>query len=473
MEKVDLAIKSKKVFIDNRLMDCWIGVKEGKIVNISAGKIAPAVKTIDFKEKYILPGGIDPHVHVRDYEDLSRNDERVLKAENYETVTRAAAAGGVTTIIAMPIRTPPPYSTEIVKRRMQRAKEKIIVDMAFIGGAGSDHLEEIIPCSHSGIVAFKTFLHEAPEGKQKDYEGMTAPQDGDLFEVMRRIAKTQILAAFHAENNSLIKKLIKGFTEEGKISPIYHVKSRPPIAEIESTSTILLFAEELGLQVQLCHISTSRAVELVNMARRRGVKAFVETCPQYLMLDEEYLNRYGVYAKCNPPLRTKEEVERMWEMVNNGSIDTIGSDHAPQTVEEKEKGRENIFKSTSGFPGVEQRLPLLFTKVKERKLKLERMIELICTNPAKIFGLYPKKGAIGIGADADFVIIDPDRKDVIERKNMFTAVRESARVYEGMKVYGTPETTILRGNIVYDLGKVLIEPGYGQILKYEKNERKG
>ena len=469
MEPYDLAIRSKNVFIDNRFVDCWIGVKSGKIVSLSSERVEKAEKTIDFKEKYVLPGAIDPHVHVRDYEDLSGNDETVLNAENYETISKAAAAGGVTTIIAMPIRTPPPYSTEIVERRMRRAKEKIVVDMAFLGGAGSDHLDEIVPCSHSGIVAFKTFLHEAPEGKQKDYEGMTAPQDGDLYEVMKRIADTQILGAFHAENNHLIKTLIRGFTQEGKISPIYQVKSRPPLAEIESTSTILLFAEELGLRVQLCHLSTSRAVELVNAAKRRGVRAFAETCPQYLVLDEDYLNRYGVYAKCNPPLRSKEEGERMWTMVNNGSIDTIGSDHAPQIVAEKEKGREDIFQATAGLPGIEQRLPLLFTKMREGKLKLERMIELICTNPAKIFGLFPKKGAIGIGADADFVIIDPDRKDVIDRRRMFTAARECARVYEGMEVYGTPETTIVRGKIVYDHGKILIEPGYGEILRRSRN----
>ena len=465
MGKVDLAIKSKNIFVDNRLMDCWIGVKKGKIVYISAEKNNHADKILDFGDKYVLPGGIDPHVHLRDYENLSDNDEIALLSENFTTVTMAAAAGGVTTVIAMPIRIPPPYSAEIVKRRMNRAQKRIVVDMAFFGGAGSDHLDEIIPCSKSGIVAFKTFLHEAPEGRQKDYEGMTAPQDGDLYEVMQRIAKTGILGAFHAENNHLIKNIMKRFIEEGKISPIDHVKSRPPVAEIESTSTILLFAEELGLRVQLCHISTSRAVELVNMAKRKGVKAFVETCPQYLVLDEEYLNQYGVYAKCNPPLRSKEEVRRMWEMVNNGSIDTIASDHAPQSAREKEKGKENIFKSPSGLPGIEQRLPLLFTKVKEGKLKLDRMIELICTNPSKIFGLYPQKGTIGVGSDADFVIIDPDKKDIIDRKKMFTAVKEAARVYEGMEVYGTPETTIVRGNTVYNHGEILTEPGYGHIVK--------
>jgi len=461
MNNLDMIIKSKNVFIDDRLIDCSIGIKEGKIASISKTELEKAKIIIDAKEKIVLPGTIDPHVHIR----APGHEER----ETFETGTKAAAAGGVTTLIEHPISTPPPHSPELVKRRMEIAKNQIVVDIAFFGAAGIEYLDDIIPCSKTGIVAFKTFLHEAPKGREKEFEGLTAPLDGDLYEVMKKIARTNLLAAFHAENNSIIKNQIKVFRDKGETSPIYHVKSRPPIAEIEATSKILLFAEETGARVQICHITTPRAVELINDAKRRGIDVIAETCPQYLLLNEEYLNKYGAYAKCNPPLRTEEERKAMWRLVNDGSIDTIGSDHAPYTREEKERGKDDIFKAPSGLPGIEQRLPLLFTKVKEGELALGRMVDLISRNPAKIFGLYPGKGTITIGSDADFVIIDPNKKEIISRDKMFTKVRDVAKVYEGWEVYGIPEITIVRGNVVFDNGEIKVSPGYGKIIKRQQH----
>ncbi|NIN92170.1 MAG: amidohydrolase family protein, partial [Candidatus Aenigmarchaeota archaeon] len=340
-----------------------------------------------------------------------------------------------------------------------------VVDIAFFGAAGMDHIEDILPCSKAGIVGFKTFLHEAPEGREEEFEGLTAPLDGDLYEVMKEIAKTDLLGAFHAENNSIINNHIRSFRREGKVSPIYHAKSRPPIAEIETTAKILLFAEETGARIQICHMSTPRAVELVNFAKEKGIDAVTETCPQYLLLTEEHLDKYGPYAKCNPPLRTEAERKAMLSLVNNGSIDTIGSDHAPFTREEKETGKEDIFRAPAGFPGIELRLPLLFTKVREKELSLDRMVDLISKNPAKIFGLYPRKGVIAVGADADFVIIDPNRREVISRDRMLTKARDVAKVYEGWEVYGKPETTIVRGNVVFEEGEIRVSPGYGEVVK--------
>jgi dihydropyrimidinase/allantoinase len=452
-----MVITSDNVFIDGGLVGCSIGVREGKVVGISQKRLKKADIVIDAKGKIILPGTIDPHAHIR----APGHPER----ETFETGTKAAAAGGVTTVIEHPVSTPPPYSAELVTRRMERAENEIVVDIAFFGAAGIDHIEDILPCSKAGIVGFKTFLHEAPEGREEEFEGLTAPRDGDLYEVMKEIAKTDLLGAFHAENNSIINNHIRSFRREGKVSSIYHAKSRPPIAEIETTSKILLFAEETGARVQICHMSTPRAVELVNFAKGKGIDAVAETCPQYLLLTEEYLDKYGPYAKCNPPLRTEAERIAMLSLVNNGSINTIGSDHAPFTKEEKETGEEDIFKAPAGFPGIELRLPLLFTKVRGKKLSLDRMVDLISKNPAKIFGLYPRKGVIAVGADADFVVIDPNRKEVISRDRMLTKARDVANVYEGWEVYGKPETTIVRGNVVFEGGEIRVSPGYGEVVK--------
>ena len=456
MNKFDLVIKSDKVFIDGRLIDCWIGVKDGIISTISKEKLT-AEKIIDAKGKIVLPGTVDPHVHIR----APGHDER----ETFESGTKDAASGGVTTVIEMPISTPPPHSPELVQRRMDIASQEVVVDIAFFGAAGTDCLEDIIPCAKSGIVAFKTFLHEAPPGRKEEFIGLTAPNTGDQYELMEKVAKTGIMIGFHAENNDMINKNIARLRSEGKTSPLYHGRSRPPVVEIETVAKILLFAEKIGTKVEICHISTPEMVELVNRAKSKGVYAIAETCPHYLFLNENALEKVGVFAKCNPPLRSEEERVKMWEFVRDGSIDIIGSDHAPYTKEEKERGSEDIFTPPAGFPGLSTRLPLLFTAVKEGKIRLDKMIELICENPAKIFGLYPKKGTIAVGSDADFVIFDPDKKDIISKDKMFTKCRDSALVYDGWEVYGKPEKTIVRGKIVFDNGEIIVSPGYGEIIK--------
>jgi len=456
MNKFDLVIKSDKVFIDGRLIDCFVGIKDGIITTISKEKLK-AEEVIDAEGKIVLPGTVDPHVHIR----APGHDER----ETFESGTKDAALGGVTTVIEMPISTPPPHSPEIVKRRTDVADKEAVVDIAFFGAAGTDCLDDIIPCSKSGIVAFKTFLHEAPPGRKEEFIGLTAPNTGDQYELMKKVAQTGVMIGFHTENNDMINKNIAILRSEGKTSPIYHGRSRPPVVEIETASKILLFAEKTGAKVEICHITTPEVVELVNKAKCKGVYVIAETCPHYLFLNENALNKIGVFAKVNPPLRSEEERQGMWEMVNNGSIDIIGSDHAPYTKEEKEMGSEDIFTPPAGFPGLSTRLPLLFTAVKEGKIRLDRMVELICENPAKIFGLYPKKGTITVGSDADFVIFDPGKKDIISKDKMFTKCRDSALVYDGWEVYGKPEKTIVRGKVVFDNGKITVSPGYGEIIK--------
>jgi len=456
MEKYDLVIKSDSVFMDGRLLDCNIGIKNGIITTISKEDLK-AEKVIDAKGKIVLPGTVDPHVHIR----APGHDER----ETFESGSKEAALGGVTTIIEMPISTPPPHSPEIVENRMSIADKEAVVDIAFFGAAGIDRLDDVIPCSKSGIVAFKTFLHEAPPGREKEFIGLTAPDTGDQYELMEEVAKTGVIIGFHAENNDMINKNIAALRKQGKTSPIYHGRSRPPVVEIETASKILLFAEKTGAKIEMCHISTPEVVELVNEAKCKGVYVIAETCPHYLFLNENALNKVGVFAKCNPPLRSEAERQGMWELVNDGSIDMIGSDHAPYTKEEKERGCEDIFTPPAGFPGLSTRLPLLFTAVKEGKLALEKMVKLICENPARIFGLFPKKGTIAIGSDADFVIFDPEKKGEISKDQMFTKCRDSALVYNGWEVYGKPEKTIVRGKVVFDDGKITVSPGYGEILK--------
>ena len=456
MDNFDLAINYGEVFLHDELVECNIGVKDGKITVISKD-VLKAEKVIDAKGKTVLPGTIDPHVHIR----APGNEYR----ETFLTGTEEAALGGVTTVLEMPISSPPPYSPEIVENRMSIAAKEVVVDVAFFGAAGVDQKSSVIPCSKSGIVAFKTFLHEAPEGREKEFIGLTAPDTGDQYELMEILAETGLITAFHAENNDMIKKNIARLKKEGKISPIYHERSRPPVVEIETTAKILLFAEKTGAKVEIAHISTPEAAILVQDAKDKGVFAIAETCPHYLFLNEEALIKHGAFAKCNPPVRSEGEREEMWELLRAGFFDIVGSDHAPYTKEEKEKGDGDIFAPPAGFPGLSTRLPLMFTAVKEGKLDLALMVELICENPARIFGLYPQKGVIMPGSDADLVIIDPDKKGKIDKNKMFTKCRDSALVYDGWEVYGQPEQTIVRGEVVFEHGDIKVEPGYGRIIK--------
>ena len=456
MNNFDLVIHSDQVYMDHRLVDCSIGIKDGVITAIST-ETFNAEKVIDAEGKMVLPGTVDPHVHIR----APGHEYR----ETFLSGTQEAALGGVTTVLEMPISSPPPYSVEIVNRRMSIAREEAVVDIAFFGAAGIDQKEHVISCSQSGIVAFKTFLHEAPAGREGEFIGLTAPNTGDQYELMEILAKTDTIAAFHAENNDMINRNITRLKREGKIAPIYHERSRPPVVEIETTAKVLLFAEKTGAKVEIAHISTPEAVELTRQAKSKGVFVIAETCPHYLFLNENALEEFGSFAKCNPPVRSESQRKKMWEYLVNGDIDIVGSDHAPYTKEEKEKGTGDIFLPPAGFPGLSTRLPLMFTAVKQGRITLDQMIWLICENPARVFGLYPKKGVIMIGSDADFVIFDPDKKGKIEKEKMFTKCRDSALVYDGWEVFGQPEKTIVRGKVVYENGKILVKPGYGEIVK--------
>jgi len=466
MKDFDLVIHSKQVFLQNStLKECFLGIRNGKIESISQSKLENTKDYLEAQDDIIIPGTIDPHVHIMDTPYLDQIDPEKTKRERYESGTRAAAAGGVTTVIEHPVCTPPPYSEKLVQERMQRAKGRIFVDIAFFGAAGSDHLDNMEACAKSGIVAFKTFLHEAPKGRERDYEGLTAPNDADLYEIIKVLAKTDSLGAFHAENNSIIENRIKYFEGLNKVTPIYHCKSRPPIAEMEDTLKILLFAKNLNAKVQICHISYPETIHMINEAKKKGVRVIAETCPQYLLLNESYLDKFGAYAKCNPPLRTEEDRKKMWDLLIDGSIDTVGSDHAPHPIEAKERGKDNIFKASSGFPGLETRLPLLFTKYIEGELGLKKLIEVLCENPARIFNLFPKKGIISLGSDADLVIINPKKKTRISKDKMFTTVRDIAKVYDGWEVYGVPSKTILRGKVIYDNEQIKGDANFGEVLK--------
>ncbi len=441
MSRADTVLRNGRFFSSGCLSDGGVAIRDGRIVSLGGNAYLPdGAEEIDLNGLTLLPGGVDTHVHVR---DPGRRDRGTFASE-----TLAAAAGGITTIFEMPISSPPQYSAEIVRDRVRCASAQSVVDFAFYGAAGN-RLDQIPSLADADIVAFKTFLFKPPRGREEEFIGTCMEDDGNLLEGLAAIARTGKICAVHAENDSIIQMLTKRLRADGAVDFLSHGASRPPVSEVAAVEKVILYARSTGARISVCHVSTPEAMERIRSAKREGYPVFAETCPQYLFCDEESVAPLGPFAKFNPPIRNRETKERLWDFVRDGTVDFIGSDHGPFPISEKEPGVQDIFTAPAGSVGFEERLPLLITAVREGMLSLERMVELHSLNAARIFGIHPKKGALAIGADADLVALDPDASFQVERSCMKTAGREIARLYEGRRLFGRAEMTLVRGRIVY------------------------
>lgn len=446
---LDLILKNAKVYLEDRFVEgVSVGVQAGRITAIAAPECMPeGARTLDLTGEYLIPGTIDTHMHVRDPGHTERG--------TFYTETMAAAAGGVTTILEQPISVPPQHNVEILERRIARAEAQCVVDFAFYGAAGGEYLEDIAQLAADGrIVAYKTFLHAPPEGREQEFQGLTMADDAQLYAGMRELAKTGLFCAFHAENNDMISANIKRLRAEGRVSPEYHCVSRPTVAEVTSVERILNFVRETGARVEIAHVSCPEVMELLRQAKKDGLPVYVETCPHYLFLTEEDMVKFGPYAKCNPPVRSRAQAEKLWDYVNDGTVDYMGSDHSPFLVEEKTRGLKDIFAAAAGFPGADLRLPLMLDAVAEGRTTLEKVVELLSVNPARCFGLYPTKGTIQVGADADFTLFRMDRHTVVDKARNYSHARDIAIPYDGRELKCAVTGTIVRGRVVMRDGVV-------------------
>ena len=445
---LDLAITGGLAFIDGSFRKADIGIKDQKIAMVTEpGCLPEAARTIDATGKHVIPGGVDTHVHFRDPGHAER--------ETFAQGTRAACAGGCTTFFEHPISIPPQYNSEILHSRVDNCNAHSYVDYCFFGAAGGEFPECIEPLSHEGIIAYKTFLHAAPEGRDEEFKGLTSANNAQLMRALEEGAKTPLTVAAHADDNELVNGYIAQLRAEGKQGQnMAHCWSRPPIVEVEAIAKMLRFGKETGCKIELVHVSTADSMELAKQAKAEGQFVLMETCPHYLLLDESYVEKYGPYAKCNPALRSKEEIERLWQYVLDGTVDFIGSDHSPFLKSEKEKDPNDIFKAPSGFPGIDLRLPLMATEAKKGRLSLERVVELCCVNPAKLFHIYPQKGNLLPGADADVVVMDMNADYVWNHEMSESHAKDIGIVYDGWKLGCKIDYTTVRGRVVYDNGVV-------------------
>ena len=455
--KVDLLLKGGTVVDARGQVRADVAVRDGKVVAIAEGISISAHETVDVSGKYLLPGVIDPHVHIR----YPGHEKR----EDFATGTMAAANGGVTTILEHPISVPAVSSTAILKRRWEMCREQAYVDYAFFGAAGEDNIDEIAGLAEAGVVAFKTFLHQAPPGREKEFEGLTCTTDGGLYEVFREIAKTGKISVIHAESNSMVEYYIDKYRSEGRNDILAHLDSRPILSELVSVAGSMEMAEAAGVRLQVAHISGGTVADQLERAREAGRDVLVETCPHYLFLSREDTPRLGPYAKINPPIRTKEEQEGLWQAVRRGTVDFIGSDHGPFLKEEKEDGWQDIWGAPAGAVGLETMLVLMLDAVHEGQISLPDVARLLSETAAKEYGLWPQKGQIALGADADLVVIDMDQDHTVDKSKMYTRAKECALLFDGRKVRGMPVMTVLRGEIIMKDSQIVGEPGYGRMIE--------
>lgn len=372
----------------------------------------------------------------------------------------------MTTVIEMPLATPPTVDESSFSMKRDIAARKSLVDFALWGGvipdSAADLEKRILGMRDLGAAAWKVFMC---------WSAQTYPpvDDGLLLETMRVLSRHGLMIGIHAENESIIRAQEARLKSAGRSDPMAFIESRPPEAELEAISRALTLGRLADVKMHIVHMSIAEGATLILKAKERGQNVSLETAPQYLALSPEDIVQKGPYAKCAPPLRSRENASRLWERLLDGTIDFIGSDHAPFTRDEKETP-SSFWDVPNGLPGIQESFSTLFSEgVVRRGMKLERISALMSTNAARRFGLYPKKGVVQIGSDADLVIVDPSREWTVRNEESF--YRAGWTPYAGMKMTGRIEQTVLRGRPAFRNGEVISRPGLGQFVSSTPGRR--
>src|SRR5215471_18735702 len=434
-------------------------------VAISGGKITAvghnlsrenAGKIIDAANRYVLPGGIDVHTH------LDMPFGGTTSADDFETGTRAAAFGGTTTLIDFAIQYKGQSLRTAFDTWMQKASPKATTDYAFhciITDLPDARIDEMGSMVREGVSSFKLFMA---------YPGVFMLDDATIFKAMRAASKFGGMICMHAENGGAIDVIVKQALAEGKTAPKYHALTRPTTAEAEATARAIALAEMAGAPVYIVHLSCNDALEKVREGRDRGLPVYAETCPQYLYLSLEDMEKPGFEGAkyvFTPPLRERWHQEKLWNGLKQDHLQVVSTDHCPFCFkEQKELGKDDFTKIPNGGPGIEHRMSLIYSGgVGRGRFSMNRFVELVATTPAKLFGLFPRKGTIAAGSDADIVIFDAKRKHTISAKTHHMRVDYS--MFEGIQVTGMPDVVLSRGKVVIRDGKFLGRAGTGEFLR--------
>lgn len=437
----ELSVRPMDLFIEN-----------GRVQAIQPpGHARTADSVIDARGLHVLPGVVDAHVH---FNEPGRTDW-----EGFLTGSTAAAAGGVTTVCDMPLNChPPTLDARALAIKRGPVADHALVDYAFWGGLVPESMDHLAELQREGVIGVKAFLCDSGLDEYRHLDEFS------LLDAMQTCATLGLLLALHAEDAAETHRLGQLARAAGQTAPVDWARSRPPSTEVDAVRHALDLSSETGNGVRLhfVHISTGRAAREIGEARAAGQDVSVETCPHYLVLDESDLERLGSLAKCAPPLRDRAEVDALWQAVLNGTIDWIASDHSPCPPGMKDT--PDIWSAWGGIAGVQTLLPVLLTEgVHARGLTLPRLVSLTAGAPSRRLGLYPRKGALEIGSDADLVLVNLERTWTLERADLRT--RWPGNPFVGRTFRGQVVQTLVRGTVVWNDGAARVEPGFGQLVR--------
>ena len=430
-----------------------------KVAVIGRDLTLPAERIIDAAGRLVLPGGVDPHTH------MEMPFGGTESSDTFETGTRAAAFGGTTSIIDFAIQDRGASTIEGLDTWHAKAAGRAAIDYAFhmiITDLPGRRVPEMRRLADEGVTSYKLFMA---------YPGALLSDDGTIFRAMRRAGEDGTLVCMHAENGVVIDELIRIALAEGHVGPKYHALTRPTRLEAEGAYRALAIAEVARAPVYIVHLSCHDALTELRRAQERGVMAHAETCPQYLLLDAAAYDEPGFEGAkyvMTPPLREKWNQEQLWRGLRSRHLEVISTDHCPFCLrDQKELGRNDFSRIPNGGPGVENRMSLIFHHgVNAGRIDLNRFVELTSTAPARIFGMFPRKGTIAVGSDADIVIFDPERELTISRSDPRTHhMNVDYSAYEGFQVRGYTETVLSRGRVLVDNGEYVGRPGDGQFIR--------
>jgi dihydropyrimidinase len=439
-------------FVGDCLIEDEVVAALGQNLSMQAGQLD---QVIPAEGKWLVPGAVDAHCH------LAMPFMGTVSKDDFTSGTRAAVAGGTTTVVDFCLPTRGQALLDALEMWEKKAAGQAYCDYSFHmavthwDGSVKRELKQVMA---RGVTSFKVFTA---------YRDSLMMRDQEIFELMQEVKASGGLVTAHAVNGDVQDSLARGFAAEGKLTPHYHPLCQPPLAEAEATTRVLALSQMAGCPAYVVHMTCAEAVEELARARQKGWACYGETCPQYLLLDDSVYdlpNFEGAKYVLSPPIRKKHDQEALWAALANGVVQTVATDHCTFDFQgQKDLGRDDFRRIPNGLNGLEERLSLLYTYgVARGRLSENRWVEVCCTNPAKLFGLYPRKGTISPGSDADLVIFDPQRSSTISSQTHYSAC--DSNVFEGFSLSGSPSQVFVRGQLAYQDGDFKAEPGRGQFL---------
>lgn len=442
---VDLILHNAKVYSETGLIEGGIAIDNGRIVKVAKKTNLPeAASRIDLKGNLALPGLIDSHVHLR--------DQQLADREDFTSGTSAAAAGGVTTVLDMPNNRPITMNVEILRERMRLAESRILVNVAF-NSAFPTETNEIGSIVGVGAVGFKLYLLQ-------QIGGVNVDDDEALLNAFKAVKKRGKPVCVHAEDRSTLEEAERKLRAEHKHDVEAFLEAHPAVAEKKAINRITAIAGKSRVHIHICHVSSAMGLKAVSKAKKKDKNVTCEVTPHHLLLTTRHLRKLGNIALELPPLRNSRDIGALWQGLNTGLIDTIASDHAPHSWEEKTP--ESVWDVKPGIVGLETLLPLMLTQVNRRRLTLRQLVQLTCHRPSQIFG-FKDRGKIDTGHSADITVVDLKKEYRIDASKFYSKAKFSP--FDGWKVKGRPVQTFVNGHLVMSEGDIVAKPGPGRLLK--------